>query len=37
LYEFLPARKAIFEDFLNDRPRPSRGPGHPLSGSKSHG
>lgn len=34
---FLPARKAIFEDFLNDRPRPSKGPTHPLSGSKTHG
>jgi hypothetical protein len=34
---FLPARKAILEDFLNDRPRPSKGPTHPLSGSKTHG
>jgi regulator of sigma D len=33
----LPARKAILEDFLNDRPRPSKGPDHPLSGSRSHG
>jgi hypothetical protein len=33
----LPARKAIFEDFLNDRPRPSKGPTHPLSGSRTHG
>jgi hypothetical protein len=33
----LPARKAIFEDFLNERPRPSKGPTHPLSGSTSHG
>ena len=33
----LPARQAIFEDFLNNRPRPSRGPNHPLSGSTSHG
>jgi hypothetical protein len=33
----LPARKAILEDFLNNRPRPSRGPNHPLSGSSSHG
>lgn len=33
----LPARKAIFEDFLNNRPRPSRGPTHPLSSSRSHG
>jgi len=33
----LPARKAIFEDFLNNRPRPSKGPAHPLSGSSSHG
>jgi len=37
LNQFLPARKAIFEDFLNDRPRPSKGPTHPLSGSNSHG
>jgi hypothetical protein len=34
---FLPARKQIIEDFLNDRPRPSKGPTHPLSGSKTHG
>jgi hypothetical protein len=34
---FLPARKAIFEDFLNNRPRPSKGPTHPLSGSRTHG
>lgn len=33
----LPARKAIFEDFLNNRPRPSKGPTHPLSGSSTHG
>ena len=33
----LPARKQIFEDFLNERPRPSLGPTHPLSGSSSHG
>lgn len=33
----LPARKQIFEDFLNDRPRPSKGPDHPLSGSRTHG
>jgi hypothetical protein len=33
----LPARQAIFEDFLNNRPRPSKGPTHPLSGSNSHG
>jgi hypothetical protein len=33
----LPARKAILEDFLNNRPRPSKGPDHPLSGSRSHG
>jgi hypothetical protein len=33
----LPARKAILEDFLNDRPRPSKGPTHPLSGSRTHG
>jgi len=34
---FLPARQAIFEDFLNNRPRPSKGPTHPLSGSNTHG
>lgn len=34
---FLPARKQILEDFLNDRPRPSKGPTHPLSGSRTHG
>jgi len=33
----LPARKAIFEDYLNNRPRPSKGPTHPLSGSNTHG
>lgn len=33
----LPARKAIIEDFLNNRPRPSKGPNHPLSGSSTHG
>jgi hypothetical protein len=33
----LPARQAIIEDFLNDRPRPSKGPNHPLSGSSTHG
>jgi hypothetical protein len=37
LNQFLPARKAIFEDFLNNRPRPSKGPTHPLSGSNTHG
>jgi len=35
--QLLPARKAIFEDFLNNRPRPSKGPTHPLSGSSTHG
>jgi hypothetical protein len=34
---FLPARQQIFEDFLNNRPRPTRGPNHPLSASSSHG
>lgn len=34
---FLPARKAIFEEFLNNRPHPSKGPTHPLSASTSHG
>jgi hypothetical protein len=33
----LPARKEILEDFLNNRPRPSKGPTHPLSGSRTHG
>jgi hypothetical protein len=33
----LPARKQIFENFLNDRPHPTRGPTHPLSGSSTHG
>jgi hypothetical protein len=33
----LPARKAIFDDFLNNRPRPSKGPTHPLNGSSTHG
>ncbi|RYZ07406.1 MAG: hypothetical protein EOO73_12180 [Myxococcales bacterium] len=33
----LPARQAIFEDFLNDRPRPSKGPNHPLNNWRSHG
>jgi hypothetical protein len=33
----LPARKEIIEDYLNNRPRPSKGPDHPLSGSRSHG
>jgi hypothetical protein len=33
----LPARQAIVEDFLNNRPHPSKGPNHPLSGSSSHG
>ena len=35
--QFLPARKAIFEDFLNNRPRPSKGPTHPLNASNTHG
>jgi hypothetical protein len=34
---FLPARKALLEEFLNDRPHPSKGPTHPLSASTSHG
>jgi hypothetical protein len=37
LNHLLPARQAIFEDFLNNRPRPSKGPTHPLSGSSTHG
>jgi hypothetical protein len=34
---FLPARQQILEDFLNNRPHPSKGPDHPLNGWKSHG
>lgn len=37
LNALLPARQAILEDFLNNRPRPSKGPTHPLSGSRTHG
>jgi hypothetical protein len=33
----LPARKALMEDFLNNRPLPPRAPNHPLSGSTTHG
>lgn len=33
----LPARKLILEDFLNNRPHPSKGPTHPLSPSTTHG
>jgi hypothetical protein len=33
----LPARQQILEDFINNRPHPSKGPDHPLSGSRSHG
>jgi hypothetical protein len=33
----LPARKQILDDFMNDMPRPSKGPDHPLSGSSGHG
>jgi hypothetical protein len=33
----LPARKTINEEFLNDMPHPSKGPTHPLSGSRTHG
>lgn len=35
--QLLPARKVIFEEFLNDRPHPTRGPTHPLNGSSTHG
>jgi hypothetical protein len=35
--QLLPARKVIFEEYLNNRPHPSRGPTHPLSGSRTHG
>ncbi len=34
---FLPARKLIIDDYLKNRPRPSKGPTHPLNGSRSHG
>lgn len=37
LTQLLPARKQILEDFLNNRPHPSKGAEHPLSGSHSHG
>ena len=37
LNQLLPARQAIFEDFLNDRPRPAKGASFPLSGSHTHG
>ena len=37
LTQFLPARQAIFENYLNNRPRPSKGPEHPLNGSRTHG
>ena len=35
--QFLPAREQILEDFLNDRPRPSKGPDHPLNAWRTHG
>jgi len=35
--QFLPARKAIFEDYLNNRPHPSKSPDHPLNGWRTHG
>jgi hypothetical protein len=34
---FLPHRKQIIEDFLNEKPRPSKGPQHPIGGRRSHG
>jgi hypothetical protein len=37
LNALLPARKLIIEDFLNNRPHPSKGPNHPLSASATHG
>ena len=37
LNALLPARKAIFEDYLNNRPRPSKGPNHPRNGWRSPG
>jgi hypothetical protein len=35
--EFLPHRKSVIEDFLNDKPRPSKGPKCPIGGRHSHG
>jgi hypothetical protein len=34
---FLPHRKNVLEEFLNNRPHPSKGPHVPLKGSHSHG
>jgi hypothetical protein len=34
---FLPHRKQVMEDYLNEKPRPSKGPHVPLKGSRSHG
>ena len=35
--EFLPHRKVVVEDFLNNKPRPSKGPKCPIGGRHSHG
>jgi hypothetical protein len=35
--QFLPARKQILEDYLNDRPHPAKGPSHPLNAWHTHG
>jgi len=35
--QFLPARKQILEDYLNDRPHPSKGASHPLNAWRTHG
>jgi hypothetical protein len=34
---FLPHRKQVVEDFLNNKPRPPRGPTFPIGGRRSHG
>lgn len=37
LTQFLPARKVILEEYLNNRPHPSKGPKHTLNSSGTHG
>src|SRR5690606_32780848 len=34
---FLPHRKVIIDDFLNNKPRVPKGPNQPISGRNSHG
>jgi hypothetical protein len=34
---FLPHRKTVVEDFLNNKPRPPRAPSFPIGGRRSHG